>query len=81
MSIGMDEPACCCPARPVVRVVMPLTETRPEPVDLLLCGHHYRASQVALRAGGAVVYDRRGAVIMGTADQLRSGHHQATVAA
>jgi len=81
MSIGMDEPACCCPARPVVRVVMPLTETRPEPVDLLLCGHHYRASQVALRAAGAAVYDRRGTVIMGAADQRRSPHHQATVAA
>jgi hypothetical protein len=81
MSIGTGEPACCCPARPVVRVVMPATATRPEPVDLLLCGHHYRASQIALRAAGAVVYDRQGAVIMGAADQRRSRHHQAAVAA
>ncbi len=52
---GVGERACCCPARPVVRVLMPATATRPEPVDLLLCGHHYRASQAALRAAGAVV--------------------------
>jgi len=81
MAIGVGELACCCPAKPVVRVVMPVTATRPEPVDLLLCGHHYRAGQRALRAAGAVVYDRRGAVIMGAADQRRSRHHQTTVAA
>ena len=45
--------ACCCPARPVVRVMMPPTATRPRPVDLWLCGHHYRASLVALLASGA----------------------------
>ena len=55
--------ACCCPARPVVMVVMPATETRPEPVDLLLCGHHYRAGQTALRAAGATVYDEQGALL------------------
>ena len=49
--------ACCCPARPVVTVVMPPTASRPHPVDLLLCGHHFRASQAALRAAGAAVYD------------------------
>ena len=80
MAIGVGEPACCCPAKPVVRVVMPATATRPEPVDLLLCGHHYRAGQLALRAAGAVVYDRQGAVIMGAADQRRP-RHQAAVAA
>ena len=45
--------ACCCPARPVVTVVMPPTASRPHPVDLLLCGHHFRVSQAALRAAGA----------------------------
>jgi len=49
--------ACCCPARPVVRVIMPPTATRPRPVDLWLCGHHYRASLKALQAAGASVED------------------------
>jgi len=43
----------CCPARPVVRVVMPHTATRRHSVDLLLCGHHYRVSAQALAAAGA----------------------------
>jgi hypothetical protein len=60
---------------------MPATATRPEPADLLLCGHHYRAGQRAPRAAGAVVYDKRGAVIMGAAGQRRSQHHQTTAAA
>jgi hypothetical protein len=60
--------------------MMPATATRPEPVDLLLCGHHYRASQAALRAAGAVVYDQKGTLIMDAA-QHRPGRHQAAVAA
>jgi hypothetical protein len=48
--------ACCCPARPMFKVVMPPTATRPHPVDLWLCGHHYRASQAALKSAGAQVY-------------------------
>lgn len=47
--------ACCCPARPVVRIVMPPTPERPHPTDLLLCGHHYRASRASLEAAHAVV--------------------------
>jgi hypothetical protein len=47
MAPGVTERACC-PARLVVRVIMSATATRPEPVDLLLCGHHYRVSR-ALR--------------------------------
>jgi hypothetical protein len=49
--------ACCCPARPVVRVIMPPTASRAHPVDLWLCGHHYHVSREALRAAGAVVED------------------------
>jgi len=56
--------ACCCPARPVVTVVMPPTASRPHPVDLLLCGHHFRVSQASLQAAGATVYDRSGVVIL-----------------
>lgn len=48
--------ACCCPARPLVKVIMPATRSRPHPVDLWLCGHHYRASREALEASGARVY-------------------------
>jgi hypothetical protein len=65
MAIGVTERACCCPARPVVRAVMPATTRRSEPVDLLLCGHHYRAGHVALLAAGAAVYDDRGVLIAG----------------
>jgi hypothetical protein len=61
--------ACCCPARPVVTVVIPAGRGRPHPVDLLLCGHHYRASLAALRAAGAGVYDNTGALIMAGEEQ------------
>lgn len=49
------ERACCCPARPVVVAVLPPRPGRDHPTDLLLCGHHYRASRDALRAAGATV--------------------------
>jgi len=45
-----EDRACCCPAQPVVRVIMPPTAKRPHSVDLLLCGHHYRVSRQALAA-------------------------------
>jgi len=35
---------------------MPATRSRRHPVDLWLCGHHYRASREALEASGARVY-------------------------
>jgi hypothetical protein len=35
--------------------MMPVTSTRPRPVDLWLCGHHYRVSRQALDATGATV--------------------------
>jgi hypothetical protein len=47
--------SCCCLAKPQVKVIMPATPTRPHPVDLWLCGHHYRASQAALAEAGAAV--------------------------
>jgi hypothetical protein len=57
--------ACCCPARPVVTVIMPPAPGRPNPVDLLLCGHHFRVNQAALTAAGAAVYDDTGALVAG----------------
>jgi len=50
----MNDKACCCPSRPMMRVLMPATESRPYRVDLLLCGHHFRLSQWNLAAAGAV---------------------------
>jgi hypothetical protein len=47
--------ACCCAARPVVRVIMPPTSERAHKTDLLLCGHHYRASRHALKAASAAI--------------------------
>jgi hypothetical protein len=47
-------PACCCPGKAAVRVVMPPTPTRPHETDVLLCGHHYRASRAALTVARAV---------------------------
>ena len=44
----LGDRACCCPARPVVRVRIPPASDRPHSADLLLCGHHYRASVAAL---------------------------------
>jgi hypothetical protein len=67
--------ACCCPARPVVRVIMPPTKNRARPVDLWLCGHHYRASIPALLAAGATVDD-----LTSPADPPPAGHPAAAVA-
>ena len=53
-------PACCCPANPVVRVVMPATITRPHATELLLCGHHDRVSRQALAAANATVAELPG---------------------
>jgi hypothetical protein len=52
--------ACCCVARAVVRVAMPPTAARPHETELLLCGHHYRASHVALAAAHAAVSELPG---------------------
>jgi hypothetical protein len=43
----------------VVRVLIPPASARPHSVDLLLCGHHYRAYRAALAAAGAVIMDDR----------------------
>ncbi len=52
-----EDRACCCPAQPVVRVIMPPAAGRPHSVDLLLCGHHYRVSRKTLaKAGASVIY-------------------------
>jgi hypothetical protein len=55
--------SCCCPARPVVTVLIPPAAGRPHPVDLLLCGHHYLTSRAALAAADAVAIDETGAIL------------------
>ena len=49
----LEDRACCCPAQPVVRVIIPPSAQRPHSVDLLLCGHHYRVSRRTLTAARA----------------------------
>ncbi|MGD0245405.1 MAG: hypothetical protein ABSB59_34495 [Streptosporangiaceae bacterium] len=87
-AIPVASRACCCPAAPAVTVVMPPpTAARRQPVDLLLCGHHYRVSEAALRAAGATAYDREGTLIMPAArgagqvpdcEPVPAGGHQVT---
>jgi hypothetical protein len=52
-ALPVPDRACCCAAKPLVKVIMPVTPARPRPVDLWLCGHHWRASGEALAAAGA----------------------------
>ena len=56
----LDDRACCCPARAMVRVVMPPTAARSHATELLMCGHHYRVSRQALAAAGARVRELPG---------------------
>lgn len=51
----VDDQACCCVAKAVVRVVMLPAPGRTGETELLLCGHHYRASRQALAAANARV--------------------------
>ena len=60
---GLADRSCCCPARPVVRVLIPPTAGRRHPADLLLCGHHYLTSRAALATANAVAIDETGAVL------------------
>jgi hypothetical protein len=64
---GPLDQACCCVARAVVRVVMPLTPDRPHQTELLLCGHHYRVSRASLVAASAQVEELPGVAADDTA--------------
>ena len=52
--------ACCCVAQPAVMVMMPPAGGRTAATDLLLCGHHFRASRHALAETGAAILDISG---------------------
>ena len=56
-ALATADRSCCCTARPAVIVIMPATPQRPHRTDLLLCMHHFRVSQAAIRATGAIVMD------------------------
>jgi hypothetical protein len=58
-SLRYSRRACCCPAPPSVIAVIP-ANARHAPVELLLCGHHYRQSRQALAAIGATLMDLKG---------------------
>lgn len=57
---ALSERACCCPAKAIVRVIIPSSPARPNETDLLLCGHHSRISRQALAAAGARLRDLPG---------------------
>lgn len=59
-ALRLADRSCCCLARPAVIVLMPATRGRPHQTDLLLCGHHYRASRQALAAAGAGIFSLDG---------------------
>jgi hypothetical protein len=65
-----SDQACCCVARAVVRVVVPPTAARPHETELLLCGHHYRASRAVLAAARATVTE-----LSGSADAAAAWFH------
>jgi hypothetical protein len=53
-----------CAAKPAVIAVMPASDRRPHPTELLLCEHHYRASQSARTAAGATVLHMNGSRVV-----------------
>lgn len=58
------QPACCCPATPTVRILIPFDAGRIEVVELLLCNHHFRTGIDSLKRIGAVAFDASGALVM-----------------
>lgn len=78
--LATTQPACCCPAKPVVTAFLPAAKPGGTPVDVLLCGHHARASLPALEAAGAVVFDAAGRLLVpgGWEPQPESGSEAAS---
>lgn len=60
VSANPADRACCCPAEPVVRVVLPPSPTRAQTTDLLLCARHYRISRHAFIAAEAAICELPG---------------------
>ena len=49
--------ADCCIAQAAYLVVLPATPSREHASELLLCGHHFRASREGLRRANATAFD------------------------
>jgi hypothetical protein len=62
-AVGPTEEACCCPAKPAYQAVLPPADGRAEPVELLLCAHHYRVSRLELGRIGGAIYDSSGRAV------------------
>ena len=58
-------------------MAIPGRNNDPHPVELLLCGHHFRVSQASLRAAGADVYDKAGLLIMAGTRMAGTPHPEA----
>jgi hypothetical protein len=69
-----EDRACCCPAQPVVRAIIPPSPQRRHSVDLLLCGHHYRVSRQALAAARARIENLPGKDDAAEAALLQGSH-------
>ena len=67
--------ACCCPASPVIQVLIPATSERGS-MELLFCHHHYRACSIALASFGVALYDDAGR-LMDPSAREHVGLHQA----
>jgi hypothetical protein len=76
----LTDRSCCCPARPVVRVIMPPTQTQPRKTDLLLYGHNYRISRGSLAAAHAAVRETPGTP-SDTAAWIELGQHDPLIPA
>ena len=59
---GSNTRACCCPASPRVRVLIPFRRATGEAdeIDVLLCAHHYRTSLPRLNELGVVALGLNG---------------------
>jgi hypothetical protein len=58
-----DQDADCCSARPLFRVVLPLTAERRKQADLYLCGHHRCSCRASLAAANASIFDAAGRIV------------------
>lgn len=55
--------ADCCSARPLFRVILPVTAERSRPVELFLCGHHRQHCRRGLAAAHASTFDAAGHLV------------------
>ena len=55
--------ADCCVGAAAYRAMLPVTESRHQVAELLLCPHHFRRSQIGLARAGAAVFDTRNRLV------------------